>query len=119
MPTFQFQKQQMAANESRVSDEATVPAGLVEATMELDMNAAEMKDPSTDALGILEFFDEAEQNWRLIASTRLIGNPANSGANVPFVTVNQSTLNQLIGKLIRGRIEARSAGNYGATFRWN
>lgn len=120
MATFVFQKQLMLSGESRISDELVVPAGLTAARVQLDMNTAEMRDPTTDVRGLLEFFDPIEAgDWRLIASTRLTGDPSNSVADQPSINIGQSTLQQLEGKRIRGRIIALSNGSYGATLSWS
>ena len=120
MATFVFQKRSMGSGESRISDELVVPAGLAAARVELDMNAAEMRDPTTDVRGILEFFDAIEAgDWRLIAATRLTGDPSNSVSDVPSINIGASTLQQLEGKRIRGRVIALSDGNYGATLSWS
>lgn len=119
MATFQFQKQPMLSGESRISDELIVPAGLAQARVELNMNTAEMRDPTTDVRGILEFFDAVEAgDWRLIAATRLTGDPSNDVTDQPSINIGQSTLDQLVGKRIRGRIIALSDGSYGATLTW-
>jgi len=117
--TFQFQKQAMLSGESRISDELIVPVELTQARVELNMNTAEMRDPTTDVRGLLEFFDPVEAgDWRLIASTRMIGDPNNSVADQPSINIGSSTLDQLVGKRIRGRIIALSDGSYGATLTW-
>lgn len=119
MATFNFQKQPMAANESRLSSEVVVPSGLTEIKAELSMNAAEMKDPATDVVAHLEFFDAIELNdWRLIASIQLTGSPLNTRAGTPHVRIDGDTLVVLVGKRVRCRIEAKSAGSYGAVLSW-
>lgn len=122
MATIVFPKQQMVAGARRVTEEILVPSGLAFAKVELDMNAVELRDPTTHVKGILEVYDPTAlvPQWRLLASTRLLGNPDNSIQDIPFIRVDGQTLADLHarGAFIRGVVEALSDGNYGATLTW-
>ena len=124
MATFVFQKQQMVAGARRESDPVTVPEGLTEARVDLDMNTVELRDPTTLVRGILEFRAPAGTGlWRHLASTELQGKPENNpgaGNEMPHILVGASTLAQLhaLQAEVRGVVEAGSDGNYGATLTW-
>lgn len=119
MATFVAQKQDMTAGESRYIEEAgvTLPAGLTNVQIELDLDTNELRDPTTHVRADLEWLNPGRNAWQMINSVTLIGHPDNEVRTIPYIRLSAQDCAFFAGHKLRGKIVAASAGRYGATVR--
>lgn len=118
MATYVIQKQDMAQGEERLTEEVIVPPGLTDVRIEIDLNANEMRDPTTHVRAQIEWWDTRDVPfWRVINVCELIGHPSNQIQQIPYIRLSEDDLTFFAGETLRGRLVALSAGRYGATVR--
>lgn len=83
----------------------TIPATVNEASVALNLSAAQIHDPATDVMGIIEWAPAGTPDnsplWSHLASVRVVGNPL-SRVGTPFIAITPDTMALLHDNLVRG-----------------
>jgi hypothetical protein len=113
MPTIQIPSRTYAAGERFVSQAVTIPTTVVEASVTLNLSTAQLQSPATNVQGIIEWAPagtpDSSSVWRELASTALVGNPANRAGLLPKIAITPEAMSQLRGNLTRGVVVNRAA----------
>lgn len=109
MPTIPVPSRTYAAGERFVTQSVTVPPIVTEARVTLNLTTAQLQNPATNVQGIIEWAPAGSTAWRELASTTLVGKPANRAGLLPTIQITPAAMQQLQGHLVRGVVWNKAA----------
>jgi hypothetical protein len=115
MAVYNLTKRLRNPGEFEYTPSVQVPPGLTQFKAVMNLTPSDMQDPTVDLLAVLEWSEDNGDTWKLLASTRLQGNPANRTDVMPYISLGADILQRITGALVRAYFKTATQMNCGAT----